>query len=243
MNSVIVLPARLKSTRLPNKMLAQVGGVPLIVASAKNAAKTGLPVLVAADDEGIRDACLEHGVLCEMTPVDCQSGTDRMAYLAHRLNWRGLHIINVQGDEPLLEAELIMAVAQKLEDSGADMATAAVALEGVEQWLDPNCVKVVANDAGRVLYFSRAPVPFDRDAGRLSVPAGVYRHLGIYGYRSEVLHRWPELPASLLEQVEKLEQWRALEAGVSMSLHIAHSTGSISVDTAADLARVRAVLG
>ncbi len=243
MNAVIVLPARLKSTRLPNKMLASVGGVPLIVASAKNAAKTGLPVLVAADDESIREVCLAHNVLCEMTPVQCQSGTDRMAFLAHHLNWHGVSVINVQGDEPLLEPELILAVAQKLEAGGAEMTTAAVALDGVEQWRDPNCVKVVANDSGKVLYFSRAPVPFDRDAQHQRVPSGAYRHLGIYGYRSEVLHRWPQLPESMLEQVEKLEQWRALEAGVSMSLHIAERTGSISVDTAADLARVQALLG
>ena len=224
-------------------MLERVGGVPLIVASARNAAKTSLPILVAADDQSILDACYEHGINCMMTPVDCASGTDRLAYLANRLNWRGKYIINVQGDEPLLEPELILAVLHSLDESGCDIATAAVALEGVEQWRDPNCVKVVPNASGKVLYFSRAPVPCERDAVEARVPRGAYRHLGIYGYRSEALHRWPELPVSMLEEVEKLEQWRALEAGLTMSVHIAQSTASISVDTPQDLVKARAVLG
>lgn len=242
-NVIIVLPARLKSSRLPGKMLEKVGGVPLIVASAKNAQKTGFPVLVVADDDSIVDACLEHGILVERTPVDCASGTDRIAYIAARLAWRDKVVVNVQGDEPLLEPELISSVAKSLIQSGSDMATAAVSLSGYEQWQDPNCVKVVANDAGKVLYFSRAPVPYDRDGGRRDVPACAYRHLGIYAYTSESLLRWPALPASSLESIEKLEQWRALEAGLSMSLHVARSTQSISVDTLHDLAAARKVLG
>lgn len=242
-NVIIVLPARLKSSRLPGKMLESVGGVPLIVASARNAQKTGLPVLVAADDDSIRYACMDHGVLVEGTPVDCASGTDRLAYLASRLNWRGKVIVNVQGDEPLLEPELILSVARSLVESRSDMATAAVALADAAQWRDPNCVKVVANDAGKVLYFSRAAVPFDRDGSQDVVPKCAYRHLGIYAYTSESLHRWGDLPASSLEAIEKLEQWRALEAGLSMSLHVAKSTRSISVDTPADLEAARVVLG
>lgn len=241
--TLIVLPARLKSTRLPGKMLAPVGGLPLIVASARNAMKTGLPVLVATDDESIKTACEAHGILAVMTPVDCDSGTQRMAYLAQTLGWTDEHIINVQGDEPILEPEIILAVANVLRTSGADIATAAVPLADLAQWRDPNCVKVVANSSGRVLYFSRAAVPCERDAQSDALPPGAYRHLGIYGYTSRVLHHWNTLPASLLESVEKLEQWRALEAGLSMALHLAPTTRSISVDTPEDLRRAQAILG
>lgn len=239
---LIVIPARLKSSRLPNKMLKDVGGgVPLIVATAKNASLTNYPVLVAADDQEILNICEKNGINAEMTPSDCQSGTDRLAFLANKFDWKNKVILNVQGDEPILEQNIMKNVVESLLKEGTDMSTAGVPLKSVEEWLNPNCVKVVTSK-NKALYFSRAAVPFNRDFPK-NIPIDiVYRHLGIYAYKSEVLKKWADLELSNLENVEKLEQWRALENGWSIAVHVAKETNSIAVDTAEDLDRLRKYL-
>lgn len=238
---IVVLPARLKSSRLPNKMLEDVGGVPLIVASAKNAQLSGYEVIVATDDQKILDVCVAHNINCELTPVSCESGTDRLAFLANKHNWDNKIILNVQGDEPILEKEIMNAVVELITKENTDMSTACVSIQNKEEWLNPNCVKVVISE-NKVLYFSRAPVPFDRDSLGGKVPNVAYRHLGVYAYKGEALKNWINLKPSLLENIEKLEQWRALENGWSMSVHIAKETKSISVDKMEDLLKLREFL-
>ncbi len=238
---LIVIPARLKSSRLPNKMLKDVKGLPLIVATAKNSQSTNYPVLVATDDQEILDVCHQNGINAEMTPTECQSGTDRLAYLANKFNWKNKIILNVQGDEPILEKEIMVDVVNRLLTDDSDMSTACVPLKSFEEWNNPNCVKVVTAN-NKAFYFSRAAVPFNRDEPN-KIPINlVYRHLGIYAYNSDSLRKWTKLQSSKLEDVEKLEQWRALENGWSIAVHVAKETNSIAVDTAEDLDRLRKYL-
>lgn len=238
---IIVIPARLKSSRLPGKMLEDVKGLPLIIATAKNAQLTGYPILVAADDTKIMDVCKVHNIPCEMTPVDCQSGTDRLAFLTLKFDWQNKVILNVQGDEPILEQEIMKKVVETLIKEDTDMSTAGVPLHSLEEWNNPNCVKLVTSNS-RALYFSRAAVPFNRDNSNVIPKDLVFRHLGIYAYKSEALKNWAKLASSKIEEIEKLEQWRALENGWSMSAYVAKETKSIAVDTYEDLKRLREFL-
>jgi 3-deoxy-manno-octulosonate cytidylyltransferase (CMP-KDO synthetase) len=235
---LIVIPARLKSSRLPGKMLEDVKGVPLIVATAKNAQLSGYNVLVAADDNKIVEACKLHSIPCDITPLSCQSGTDRLAFLANKFDWSNKVILNVQGDEPILEQEIMKKVVETLIKQDTDMSTAGVPLKSLEEWHNPNCVKLVTSN-NKALYFSRAAVPFNRDNPNVIPKELVYRHLGIYAYTSEALKKWDKLATSKIEDIEKLEQWRALENGWSMSAYVTEETNSIAVDTYEDLKRLR----
>lgn len=249
MSFIVLIPARLGSTRLPDKPLADLGGKPMVVRVAQRAALSGAArVIVATDHEQIAAACRLHGVQACMTRSDHASGTDRIAEVALQL---GLPddavIVNVQGDEPLISPALIAATAA-LIDASVPMATAAHAIDAMEDLCNPNVVKVVLNAAGCALYFSRAPIPWHRDgfggATQLlpaTLPQGlvVLRHVGLYAYRNDFLQRYPSLSPSPLEQIEALEQLRVLWHGLPIAVHVTPTVPAAGVDTPQDLQRVR----
>ena len=255
---VALIPARLASTRLPDKPLADLGGKPMVVRVAERAAAAGAArVAVATDSARIADAVAAAGFEAIMTRADHSSGTDRLAEAARLLGLRDTQIVvNVQGDEPLIPPALLRAVAGRLAASpDCAIATAAHAIADVAQFLDPNVVKVVCDRELRALYFSRAPIPFERDAltgfpARLPVelPAGLQgaglplRHVGLYAYRAAFLDAYPALSRSPLEALESLEQLRALWHGYRIAVLLTADAPPPGVDTAADLARARATL-
>jgi len=255
----VVIPARLASTRLPNKPLADIAGLPMVVHVARRAARSGATrSVVAADDERIVDACRRHGVEALLTRADHASGSDRLAEACELLGLAGDDIVvNVQGDEPLMDPALIDAVARLLADRpDASMGTAAHAIDSVADFLNPNVVKVVLDGRGLAHYFSRAPIPHARDqaAGTAwwqpagspaGLPAGFapLRHIGIYSYRAAFLRQFPQLPPAPTEALEALEQLRALWHGHRIAVHVAATAPGPGVDTPADLDRVRALLG
>jgi 3-deoxy-manno-octulosonate cytidylyltransferase (CMP-KDO synthetase) len=242
----IVIPARYASTRLPGKPLADIAGQPMIVrvaVAARRAQSDG--VWVAADDERIIAAVRQHGFEAVMTREDHASGTDRIAEVVDRLQWDDDDIVvNVQGDEPLLEPSLIEAVAGALHgDPDAAIATAAHRLTTAEDFFNTNVVKVVCDSRGRALYFSRAPIPWDRDrfADRRDVlPADLpaRRHIGLYAYRAGFLRRFGQLAPSPLERSESLEQLRALWHGYPIQVVSVDHAPAPGVDTPEDLERV-----
>ena len=244
----VLIPARLASTRLPDKPLADIAGVPMVVRVAQRArASAARDVVVAADDARIVAACAAHGVQAVLTRQDHPSGSDRLAEACTLLGLADdALVVNVQGDEPLIDAGLIDAVAQTLaERPEADMSTAVHAIDNLDEFLNPNVVKAVLDARGLALYFSRAPIPWWRDGytpgtgfSRLPSPAP-WRHIGIYGYRAGFVKRFPTLPAAPIETGEALEQLRALWHGHRIAVHTsAHAPGP-GVDTPADLERVR----
>ncbi|MDP2133515.1 MAG: 3-deoxy-manno-octulosonate cytidylyltransferase [Sulfuritalea sp.] len=243
----IVIPARYASTRLPAKPLADIAGKPMVVrvaAAARRAKADG--VWVATDDERIAAAVRQHGFEAVMTRANHVSGTDRIAEVADQLQWDDADIvINVQGDEPLLDPSLIEAVAAALrDDPGAAMATASHPLVAVEDFFNPNVVKVVCDARGHALYFSRAPIPWDRDRfvgqpDELPADLPAQRHIGLYAYRVSFLRRFGELAASPLERCESLEQLRALWHGYPIQVVSVDHPPAPGVDTAEDLDRVR----
>lgn len=253
MSFTVLIPARYQASRLPGKPLCDVGGLPLVCRVMEQAAASGAHrVVVATDDEGVAGAVRAHGGEAVMTPPDCASGTDRLAEAAAALDLpESEPVVNVQGDEPFMPAELIRAVAAAL-DQGVprDMATAAHPAEEWQTVLDPHVVKVVRGVGGDALYFSRAPVPWAREAfgdgppaaGELAEqgpPAGYLLHVGIYAYRAAFLaafSRWTPTP---LERRESLEQLRALEKGVPIRVVDAPPPPSGGVDTPQDLERAR----
>ena len=244
----VLVPARLASTRLPNKPLADIAGLPMVVRVAQRAALSGaLRVVVAADDACITQACAEHGVQAVLTRSDHASGSDRLAEACELLGLDGDDVvINVQGDEPLIDPALVRRCAELLaERADCVVSTAAHAIKDHADYLNPNVVKVVLDAAGRALYFSRAPIAWWRDApmgGRPALPTPApLRHVGLYGYRAGFLRRFPSLPASPLEQTEALEQLRVLWHGERIAVHVADASPGPGVDTAEDLARVRAL--
>jgi 3-deoxy-manno-octulosonate cytidylyltransferase (CMP-KDO synthetase) len=244
----VIIPARLASTRLPNKPLADLGGKPMIVRVAERAALSGAGrVIVATDHADILAACLQHGIEARMTRADHPSGSDRIAEVAAAL---GLPddavVVNVQGDEPLIDPALVAATAALI---GADvpMATAAHPIGTMADVMNPNVVKVVLDKDGRALYFSRAAIPWHRDSfsgagaqAERGVPQGMpLRHIGLYAYANGFLQRYPALPPSPLEQIEALEQLRVLWHRIPIAVHIADGAPAPGVDTPEDLARVR----
>ena len=246
---IVAIPARMASTRLPGKPLLPIAGVPMVVHVARRALAAGAAdVVVATDDRRIADALKDSGVRVAMTRADHASGSDRLAECVTQYGWDDdAIVVNLQGDEPLAPASGIRAVAAALADSGAPMATLATPIRSVEELFDPNCVKVVANAKGDALYFSRAPVPWARDAfanGRTTLPPGVpfLRHIGIYAYRAGFLRYFAALPRTRLETVESLEQLRALEHGFPIAVREAPEPFPPGVDTAEDLARVERML-
>jgi 3-deoxy-manno-octulosonate cytidylyltransferase (CMP-KDO synthetase) len=243
----VIIPARYASTRLPGKPLVDIAGKPMVVRVADRARRSGAAeVLIATDHEGIAAAAARYGYQAVMTRADHASGTDRLAEVATLRRYAAGHVVvNVQGDEPLIDPPLIREVAASLaRRRGAHMATAAHPLQDPRELVNPNIVKVVLDDAGYALYFSRSPVPYARDAfahGIRAIPRGlpVYRHLGIYAYRAGFLKRFTRLAPAVIERFEALEQLRALAHGYRIAVAITRRAPHAGVDTAADLRRVR----
>ena len=242
----VLIPARLASTRLPDKPLADIAGKPMVVRVADRARESGASrVVVAADSVAIVDACEAYGVEAVLTRTDHASGSDRLAEASRLLGLADEDVVvNVQGDEPLIPAGLIDAVAVLLtQRPQASMSTAAHPIADVAEFLNPNVVKAVLDAAGMALYFSRAPIPWWRDgfaAGVSQLPAPApLRHIGIYGYRVGFLQQFPSLPPAPVEACEALEQLRALWHGHRIAVHVTGETPGPGVDTPADLERVR----
>jgi 3-deoxy-manno-octulosonate cytidylyltransferase (CMP-KDO synthetase) len=246
----VVIPARIGSTRLPGKPLLMLAGKAMIQWVYERARRSGAQqVIVATDDERIAQLVRELGGEACLTAATHASGTDRVAEVARRERWADADIVvNLQGDEPLMPEALLVQVARLLAGhAGADLATLSVPLDSVAALLDPNVVKVVTDQQQRALYFSRAPIPWSRDAapGVLSSQrshAGARRHLGLYAYRVSALLRLAALPPSALEQIEKLEQLRALEHAMDIRVAHAEVAPGPDVNTADDLAEVAALL-
>jgi 3-deoxy-manno-octulosonate cytidylyltransferase (CMP-KDO synthetase) len=246
---VVAIPARYAASRLPGKPLRLLAGEPLVLHVARRALAAGArEVWVAADDPRIADALRGSGVRVAMTSTGHVSGTDRLAECARVACWsEDTVVVNLQGDEPFAPAEGIRAVAALLRDSGAEMATLAAPVTEVETLFDPNTVKLVQAASGDALYFSRAPLPWPRDAfarDRTTLPDGGHwlRHIGIYAYRAGFLQRFAAMPPGRLEQVESLEQLRVLEAGYRIAVAVTPAPFPPGVDTPEDLARAEAHL-
>ena len=248
MHFTAIIPARLASTRLPRKALADLGGRPMVVRVAERARESGANrVCVATDDREIARAVEEAGFEAVLTRADHPTGTDRIAEVVERfgLDERAI-VVNVQGDEPLIEPGLVRAVAALLADTPeAAIATACHPIKSSEEFFDPNAVKVVLDSAGLARYFSRAPVPWARDAfassKQLPPELPCYRHIGVYAYRAAFLRLFPRLAVSPLERFEALEQLRALWHGYAIAVAVRQDAPLPGVDTPEDLARVRAL--
>jgi 3-deoxy-manno-octulosonate cytidylyltransferase (CMP-KDO synthetase) len=245
----VIIPARMASTRLPDKPMADLGGKPMIVRVAERASESGARnVIVATDHIDVLNACERHGVAVHMTRVDHPSGTDRIAEVALKL---GLApddvVVNVQGDEPLVDPQLIAATAA-LISAAVPMATVAHPITEMSDLFNPNVVKVVLDRFGRALNFSRAPIPWHRDGfatSRERMPEGyvALRHIGLYAYSNRFLQLYPTLPVAPLERTEALEQLRAMWHGHAIAVHLTDRSPHAGVDTAEDLARVREHFG
>ena len=250
MSFTVVIPARYGSTRLPGKPLLEIVGKPMVQRVWEQASLSGAgQVVIATDDARIFDAAQAFGAEVCMTSPEHPSGTDRLQQVALDMNWPADHIVvNVQGDEPLIPPAVIDQVAGNLADHDkADMATLCEDIDTLDELINPNAVKVVSDIGGMALYFSRAPIPWPRDefmAGQQSMPqsGSWYRHIGIYAYRTGFLHRYVTWPPAPLEQLENLEQLRALYNGVG--IHVERAVQSVpgGVDTEDDLQAVRALL-
>lgn len=244
----VVIPARYAATRLPGKALMPLAGKPIVQWVYERASAAGAQeVLIATDDDLIVSAAHSFGARVVMTAAAHASGTDRIAEVARARGWPPASVVvNVQGDEPLMPAALIQQVAALLaKHADADIATLASPITEVSEFLDPNTVKVVTDGAGRALYFSRAPIPWNRDGAPAGLASqrdlsGARRHIGLYAYRVAALLRLAALPVSPLEASEKLEQLRALEDGFDIRVADAVERPGPDVNTLADLERVRA---
>ena len=247
MDFVAVIPARYASTRLPGKALLDIAGKPMVVHVAERAQASGaVEVWVATDDERVLEAVSKHGHRCLMTAVVHSSGTDRVAEVAAKCGWPDETIVvNVQGDEPLIAPGLIRDVAAVLErSSDASMSTACHPLARPADLFDTNVVKVVLDARDHALYFSRATIPWARDAFASDctrIPSGlpIYRHIGIYAYRCGFLRRYASLESPAMERFEALEQLRALWHGFRIVVTIAERAPEADVNTPDDLETVR----
>ena len=263
MSFTVLIPARLASTRLPNKPLADIGGLPMVVRVAQRVL-LGQPhddqprVVVATDSAVIMAACAAHGVEAVLTRHDHPSGSDRLAEASSLLGLPDEHIVvNVQGDEPLIDPALVGAVATLLtQQPQASMSTAAHAITLLADFCNPNVVKVVTDARQMALYFSRAPIPWWRDGQSAASNLGKdhepftqlptpppLRHVGIYAYRAGFLAQFPQLPPAPIEQLESLEQLRALWHGHRIAVYTTDQAPGPGVDTPEDLERVRAAIG
>ena len=246
MRFTVVIPARYAAQRLPGKPLADLHGRPLILHVCDRAASSGAAkVIVATDDERVSAACTAAGVEVQITGTQHASGTDRIAEVAERRGWREDEIIvNLQGDEPLMPpADIEQAAALLHGRSDAQLSTLCTPIHDLAEFLNPNVVKVVADQSGRALYFSRAPIPWNRDGASAGLASqhqhqGALRHIGIYGYRVGALKRLAAAPPCELEQLEKLEQLRALWLEMTIAVDVARQMPGPSVDTPEDLKRV-----
>ncbi|WP_281785097.1 3-deoxy-manno-octulosonate cytidylyltransferase [Uruburuella suis] len=245
---VVLIPARMSSSRLPRKALADIHGKPMVVRAAEQAAKSrAVRVVVATDHEEIFAACQAHNIEVVMTGEYHESGTTRLAEAAQLLGLSAdTVVVNVQGDEPLIDPKLVDQTAAVLVENGAPMATAAHEIHDFDEFMNPNVVKVVLCRQGRALYFSRAPIAYPRDsmrAGERTLPqaAAPLRHIGIYAYRAGFLNEYAQMSASPLENIESLEQLRVLWHGHPIAVEIVAQAPAAGVDTQEDLERVRAV--
>lgn len=244
----VVIPARHASTRLPGKPLLDIGGKPMVVRVAEQAAASGAQqILIATDHESILAAAVQHGFQACMTRADHASGTDRIAEVGAREGWGDdTIVVNVQGDEPLIPPALIRAVAQHLQDhSECAIATACHPVHDEASMRNPNIVKAVLDKQGNALYFSRAPIPWPRDAWANNQPlpptVEVLRHIGIYAYRAGFLKAYGQLAPAPIEQTEALEQLRALYHGYRIGVTITQEAPPAGVDTEQDLLQARRV--
>jgi 3-deoxy-manno-octulosonate cytidylyltransferase (CMP-KDO synthetase) len=247
MSFVVIIPARFQSSRLPGKPLADIHGQPMIAWVVDKAKQAGAAqVIVAVDDQRVADAVAGLGVDICMTSATHQSGTERLAEVCEKYQFSAeTVIVNVQGDEPLIPPAIIAQVARNLVASDAPMATLAVPVLAEEEIFNPNAVKVVMDQAGYALYFSRASIPWDRDGFARSPRYSDYpflRHIGIYAYRAGFIRQYVSWPTSPLEQVESLEQLRVLWQGQKIHVAVAQETPPAGVDTQEDLEKVRAFL-
>ncbi len=248
MSFTVLIPARLASTRLPNKPLADIGGAPMVVRVAQRALQSAASrTVVATDSSEVVEKCAAFGISSVLTRADHPSGSDRLAEACSLLGLADdAIVVNVQGDEPLIDPALINYVASLLsERPDCAMSTAAHAIDELADYLNPNVVKVVLDARNTALYFSRAPIPAARDfadrpwwEARSALPKPL-RHVGIYGYRVGFLRQFPSLPQSPLEQLESLEQLRALWHGHRIAVHITDDAPGLGVDTPEDLERAR----
>ncbi len=244
----VVIPARFASTRLPGKPLLEIGGKPMVVRVAEQAAQSGAQqIIIATDHAPILTAAAAHGFKACMTRADHSSGTDRIAEVVAQQGWADATIVvNVQGDEPLIPPALIRAVAQHLHDHPeCAIATACHPIHDEAAMRNPNIVKAVLDKDGNALYFSRAPIPYPRDAfaqgTALAHDLPVLRHIGIYAYRVSFLRAFGQLAPAAIEQIEALEQLRALWHGYKIGVTITHDAPPGGVDTQADLLAARAL--
>ena len=249
MSFTVIIPARLASTRLPNKPLADLKGKPMIVRVAERARLSGAArIIVATDHDSILAACAQHGIEACLTRADHPSGTDRIAEVARALDLApDAVVVNLQGDEPLIDPSLLAACAARI-GPGVPMATCAHPLDDAADAFNPNVVKVVLDKHGRALYFSRATIPWARDAFAVShatLPSGYapLRHIGLYAYRNDFLQAYPALALSPLEGIEALEQLRVLWHGYPIAVHVTDAAPAPGVDTPEDLERVRRHFG
>lgn len=243
----VVVPARYASTRLPAKPLLDLGGKPMVARTAERAVQSGAEeVWVATDHPDVMAAAAQHGLSVVLTRTDHPSGTDRLAEVIEQRGWDDdTIVVNVQGDEPLIDPALIAQTARQLAESGADIATVAHPIDKAADFFNPNIVKVVCKADGDALYFSRAPIPYARDHfardGKESLPAGIpaFRHVGLYAYRARFLRAYARLAPSSLEAFEALEQLRALFHGFRISVLISDHLPMAGVDTPEDAARMQ----
>lgn len=244
----VVIPARYGSTRLPAKPLLDLGGKPMVVRVAERVRQSGADeIWVATDHEAVRDAAEAHGVAAMMTRSDHPTGTDRLAEVVARCGWSGdTLVVNVQGDEPLIDPAVIDQTARQLATSGADIATVAHPIEDAADFFNPNVVKVVCRADGDAAYFSRAPIPYARDhfareGGGETLPGGfpACRHVGLYAYRAAFLKAYASLLPAPTEQFEALEQLRALWHGYRISVALVATAPAPGVDTPEDAERMR----
>ncbi len=243
MNFCVIIPARYASSRLPAKLLADIHGKPLLQHTYENCVKSSASnVIIATDDVRIQSVAQEFGATVCMTSEHHTSGTQRIAEVLEALNIADDEVIvNVQGDEPMLSACVIDQVAHNLVTSKLPMATLCEQIVDYAQYLDPNCVKVVFDKFGKALYFSRAPIPAFRDVQTFDASV-CFKHVGIYAYRADFVKRYLNLQNSAYEVAEKLEQLTALTEGFEVHIAPACASTGFGVDTAQDLAKVRAVL-
>ena len=248
MTFCVLIPARMASSRLPDKPLADIAGIPMVVRVAQRAKQSGATrVVVAADDARILQACASHDIEAVLTRNDHPSGSDRLAEACDALGLSEQDIVvNVQGDEPLIDTHSIDAVAQLLaERDDCSMSTVAHAIDTVQDFANPNVVKVVLDARQTALYFSRAPIAWWRDGFANGIQAlpdpAPLRHVGLYAYRVGFLRQFPQLAQAPIELSESLEQLRAMWHGHRIAVHITDHAPGPGVDTPEDLARVRAV--
>lgn len=246
-----VIPARFASTRLPGKPLADIAGKPMVVRVAERAMKSKADeVIVATDHPDILSACRTHGIAAVMTRSDWPTGTDRIAEVAIAKAWGDDQVVvNVQGDEPLIDPEVINQVGFALLEGDQAISTCAHAIHAWADFVNPNVVKIALQENGNALYFSRAPIPYPRDTLAGQTPQQIlqlggepigFRHVGLYAYRTHFLRHYQNLPPAQIEQLESLEQLRALAHGFQIKVCMIQDAPAAGVDTPEDLERVRA---